>query len=174
MSWSRPPPEDHHGCWRRLDASYIHPVPVLHWYRCRERREHCCPGSRDRQRSTTTPTPVYLHRQSLNKPAGKQHSLGVKQHQKQSLEVQHEQRLAQKHGELVRTWLWDTKLDLISQLRALIPSFLASLTMEAATLLPFALACRGKEKAVTDSAPSCTTQGISHSGASLPMSSGVG
>lgn len=71
-------------------------------------------------------------------------------------------------------WLWDTKLDLISQLRALIPSFLASLTMEAATLLPFTLACRGNEKAVTDSGPSCATQGISHSGASLLMSSGVG
>lgn len=129
----------------------------------------------EHNQSLYSPTRAYLHRQSLNKPAGKQHSLGVKQHQKQSLEVQHEQRLAQKHGELIRTYMAvGHKLDLISQLRALLPSFLANLTMEAATLLPFALACRGKEKAVTDSGPSCTTQGISHSGASLPMSSGVG
>lgn len=60
----------------------------------------------EHNQSLYSPTPAYLHRQSLNKPAGKQHSLGVKQHQKQSLEVQHEQfpqRLAQKHCELVRT-----------------------------------------------------------------------
>lgn len=127
---SHPDPRSKYGCRSTLGPGCPHPgsrdrdrqwLGVCYSHRrnrygCRNERSLSRPGkgrstvalgqrqTEEQKQPLHSPKQVYLHRQSLRKPVGS--NTGMKQCQKQSLGMQHEQfpqRLAPKHSEQVRT-----------------------------------------------------------------------